>query len=226
LSQLDLPITVAEPLNNINILKDVRAFQADEAVFVSPSPLIGMAINHKDLQLDLTSRELRIQKNMEDKRKQITLMGVLAASVVMMSSLLLLISLYGKNAYLTQLEREIKKIEKVASLVDRMRQHITLVEGRLDAGKRSINISNEIHRLTPNEICFSNINIEEGKQTVLQGRAQEMSSVFSFVTTLEGSPYFENVKTTYTTTKKEEGKEYTKFEIVCQYESKEGDEIE
>ena len=48
-----------------------------------------------------------------------------------------------------------------------------------------------------------------------------MSNVFSFVTTLEGSPYFENVKTTYTTTKKDQGQEYTKFEIICMYEKKE-----
>jgi hypothetical protein len=48
-----------------------------------------------------------------------------------------------------------------------------------------------------------------------------MSNVFSFVTTLEGSPFFENVSTTYTTTKKEEGEEYTKFEIICNYEKDE-----
>ncbi|HQP10991.1 MAG TPA: pilus assembly protein PilM [Candidatus Omnitrophota bacterium] len=221
MAQVDLPVAVTEPLNNIKTLKDVRAFRSDDAVFVSPSPLVGMAVNNKDLQLDLTSRELRIQKDMDQKRKQIMVMGVLAASIVMIGSLLLLISLYSKNAYLTQLEREIKKIEKVANLVDRMRQHITLVKERLDAGRRSINISDEIHKLTPKEICFTNINIEEDSQTVLQGRAKEMSNVFSFVTVLENSPYFENVKTTYTTTKKEQGEEYTKFEIICLYERKE-----
>ena len=48
-----------------------------------------------------------------------------------------------------------------------------------------------------------------------------MSNVFSFVTTLEDSSYFENVKTTYTTTKKDQGDEYTKFEIICMYEGQE-----
>jgi len=148
-------------------------------------------------------------------------MGVLAASVVMVGSLLLLASLYIKSSYLTQIEREIKKIEKVANFVDRMRRHISLVEGRLDARPRSVNIFHEVHKLTPEEIYFTNINIEEGNRAVLQGRAKEMSNVFSFVTTLEGSPYFENVKTTYTTTKKEQGEEYTKFEIICMYEKEE-----
>ena len=48
-----------------------------------------------------------------------------------------------------------------------------------------------------------------------------MSDVFKFITTLENSPYFENVKTTYTTTKKEEEDiEYAEFEIICAYENK------
>src|SRR3989338_9111450 len=99
-----------------------------------------------------------------------------------------------------------------------MRKHISLVEERLSAQRRSINVLHEIAKLTQRDIYFTNINIEERNQTTLQGRADVMSNVFSFVTTLEGSPYFENVKTTYTTTKKEKGEEYTRFEIICMYE--------
>ena len=139
-------------------------------------------------------------------------------TVVTVGSLCLLISIYTKNSYLTQLKKQIAQIEKEAGYVERMRKHIDLVEGRLDAKQRSINVLHEVHKLTPKEIYFTNINIEEKKRTTLQGRATAMSIVFSFVTTLEGSPYFENVATTYTTTKKEKGEEYTKFEIICMYE--------
>ena len=52
----------------------------------------------------------------------------------------------------------------------------------------------------------------------MQGRAAAMSNVFEFVTTLENSPFFENVKTTYTTTKKDKDTEYAKFEIICMNE--------
>ena len=117
-------------------------------------------MKNKELQLDLTSSELRIQKGMEQKRKQITVMGILAASIVMMGSLLLLLSIYMENIYLAQIKDQIKKIEKVASHVERMRRHIYLVEGRLDAGQRSLNTFYEIHKLTPQEIYFTNINME------------------------------------------------------------------
>ena len=225
-AQLNLPVTVTDALNNIKVRNNIRIFRDDNCVFVSPSPLLGMAIRKDDLKLDLTSNELRIQKEMEQRRREITLMGILAASVALVLSLLLLIRIYSKSSYLAQIKQEIAKIEKVADQVERMRRHIYLVESRLDARRRSVNILHEVHKLTPKEIYYTNIDIEEGKQAVLQGRATEMSSVFSFVTMLEDSPYFENVKTTYTTTQKDQNEEYTKFEIICMYESEEGYEGE
>ena len=177
-----------------------------------------MALDAAALELDLTSSELRIKKQMEGRRKQITVTGVLVLSIIMMLSTLFFIVFYGKSSYLVGIKKSVARIEKEASEVERMRSSISLVKGRLDAKKNSINILHEISRLTPQEIYFTNINIEENKQTVLQGRAAAMSNVFEFVTTLENSPYFENVQTTYTTTKKEKDTEYAKFEIICMHE--------
>jgi len=217
-AQLNLSIRLTEPFQNIKLRGDIHVFSDEDFLFISPSPLLGMVVRHGDLQMDLTSNELRIQREMEQKRKQITLMGILAASVVLLISLLVIIQIYNKNAYLMQIKKQIAKIEKEASHVERMRRYINLVEGRLDAKYRSLNVLNEIHKLTPKEIYFTNINIEEKNRAIIQGRASAMSNVFSFVTTLEESPYFENVKTTYTTTKKDKDEEYAKFEIICLYE--------
>ncbi len=213
-----LPTVATEATHQVNLNKGLKLFEKDEGRFVSPCPLIGMALEAGGLELDLTSSELRIKKQMEGRRKQITVTGVLALSIVMMLSTLFVIGFYGKSSYLAQIKRSIANIEKDASEVEKMRSSINLVKGRLDAKKSSINILNEISRLTPKEIYFTNINIEEDRQTVLQGRAAAMSNVFEFVTTLENSPYFENVQTTYTTTKKEKETEYAKFEIICMHE--------
>lgn len=220
-TQLKLPVTVGDPLNNMKVRSNIRVFRDEEAKYVSPSPLLGMAVKHKELKLDLTSNELRIQKNMEGKRQQITLTGILAASLVMVASLILLIQIYFKTTYLEEIKKEVAKIEKVAGHVERMRRQVYLAESRLDAELRSINVVKEIHQLTPREIYYTNIDIDEEGKVVLQGRASEMSNVFSFVTTLERSLYFEGVKNTYTTTKKDEAGEYTKFEIICMFEGEE-----
>ena len=147
-------------------------------------------------------------------------MSVLVASIVMTASIFLLANIYNKNIYLTQLKQKITKIKTASTELEKMRLIINLVERRLDAKGASINILNEIYKLTLKEISLISINIDETNQVVLKGRAFAMSDVFKFITTLENSPYFENVKTTYTTTKKEEDIEYAEFEIICAYENK------
>ncbi len=217
-AKVEVPVVMTDPTHLVNLAKGLTLFGKDEGRFVSPCPLIGISLSATALELDLTSSELRIKKQMEGRRKQLTVTGVLIFSIITVFSMLFSIIFLNKSSYLMQLKKSLSSIEKDALEVEQMRASINLVKGRLDAKKSSINILQEISRLTPKEIYFTNINIEEDKQTVLQGRAAAMSNVFEFVTTLENSPYFENVQTTYTTTKKEKETEYAKFEIICMHE--------
>ncbi|MFH1381054.1 MAG: PilN domain-containing protein [Candidatus Omnitrophota bacterium] len=217
-SGLDMPVEVTDPLKGVRIKKDANILREDSFTSISISPLIGVAIKHKELTLDLTPEEVRIQKFMEEKRKQLTVMGILFASIVMMASLLLLTNICNKNAYLEQLKQKIAGIKNESMEVEKMRLRIDLVERRLDAKGASINILNEIFKLTPDQVYLTGINIKEKKEAILKGRASAMSDVFKFITILEDSPYFENVKTAYATTKKEKNTEYATFEIMCVYE--------
>ncbi|MCQ9207356.1 MAG: pilus assembly protein PilM [Omnitrophica bacterium] len=219
-SRLDIPTETTSPTRNLCIKKSVGILPDEDFRMVSPSALFGMAMNYRDLELDLTPEEARIHKSMEEKRKSLTVMGVLILTIALLFSSLLLGGIYTRTVYLKELQSKISKIEKTADEARRMRLRIDLVEKRLDAKGSTINILHEIHRLTPSEIHFSNINIEEKKQAILKGRAQAMSDVFRFVTTIENSPYFQNAKTTYTTTKKEKNVEYADFEIISTYEKR------
>lgn len=213
-----VPVVMTDPTYQVPLSKGLKLFENDEGRFISPCPLIGLCLGANALELDLTSSELRIKKQMESRRKELTVTGVLALSILMMLSTLIFAISYNKSSYLSQLKRSVASIEKDAQEVEQMRSSINLVKDRLNAKKSSINILHEIQKLTPKEIYFTNINIEEDKQTILQGRAAAMSNVFAFITILENSGYFENVQTTYTTTKKEKDTEYAKFEIICMHE--------
>ena len=217
-AKLDIPAEVIDPARNIRIKKNLSIVPGTSSGLISTSSLFGVALGHEKLELDLTPAEARIHKLMEEKRRTLTVMGVLFLSIAMIGSSLLLADIYNKSIYLRQLKRKISRIEKTADEARRMRLRIDLVEKRLDAKGSSINILNEIHKLTPKEIYFTGINIEEKRQAILKGRALAMSDVFRFVTTVEESAYFKDAKTTYTTTKKEEGIEYADFEIICSYD--------
>jgi len=217
-AKLDIPAETTLPAKNIRMKKGLGVLPDEVAKFVSPSALYGMAMKHKEIEFDLTPQEARIHKLMEEKRKSLTTLGILFAAIATVVSSILLADIYNRTIYLDKLKRKIAKIEEDADEARKMRLRVDLVERRLDAKGSTINMLNEIHKLTPKEIYFTNITIEEKKELIIKGRAEAMSDVFRFVTTLEESPYFKNAKTTYTTTKKEEGTEYADFEIICMYE--------
>jgi len=217
-AKLDIPTETTDPFKNIVIKKNVGVLPDEDSRAISVSPLFGIALMPKALEFDLMPQEARIYRLMEARRKALTVMGILFAAIAMMASSFLLAGIYNKTSYLGRLKKEISRVGKNADEARKMRVRISLVEKRLDAKGTSLDILNEVHKLIPKEIYFTSINIEEKKQAILKGRASAMSDVFRFVTTLENSPYFKNAKTTYTTTKKEEDKEYADFEIICMYE--------
>ncbi len=214
-ARLDVPVEPAVEVKNMRLKDGINVLQDPNFNFISVSALFGIAIKHKEISLDLTPPELRIQINMAEKSRQLLIMGILFTSIVMVSSLFILTSIYSKNSYLSELKDKIAKIEKDATAVEKMRLRINMVEKRLNAKAASINILNEIYKLTPKEMYLTSINIEEKNKTILRGRANAMSDVFKYVTTLEASDLFDNVSATYTSTKKENNIEYTEFEITC-----------
>ncbi len=218
-AKLDMPAESAGALKNMRVKKGARSLgDENNFKFISISPLIGIAMKGDDIALDLTTSESRIQKVMEENRKSLMVTGVLAAAIALTVSFVFLTFVHNKVAYLREVKKKIVKIEPNAREVGKMRMRISLIEKRLDAKGASINILNEIYKLIPREIYLTGINIHEKRELILKGRADEMSDVFRFITTLENSGMFTNVKTSYTTTKKDGNTEYADFEIICLYE--------
>ena len=217
-ANMEMPVENTDQLKNIRVRDDIAALRSESFRFVSLTQLLGVSAADKEPQIDLTTGEQKVQRLMEIKRRQLTVMGILIVSIVTMLSFLCLTDVYNKNIYLAKLKRMVSKIGSDADDIEKMRALISLVEKRLDSRGSSIEVISEIYRITPKEIYLTDINIDEKQAIVLKGGGAAMSDVFKYVKTLEESHMFETVKTTYTTTKKDRGTEFAEFEISCMYQ--------
>jgi hypothetical protein len=208
----------------ITIRKDPKMPPSESVSSVSLTPLVGAVLKNITPELDLTPGEHKILKLMEKKRKDLTVMGILFLSIVMIMSFFLFISFYYKSAYLAQLKKQVKEISSESGDIEKMRLSIELVKRSLDAKNSALSIMHEIYSVTPSEISLTSIDIDENKQVVLKGRGFVMSDVFKFIKKLEESKLFESVKASYTRTKREKvgdsDVEYAEFELVCPYEER------
>ncbi len=185
----------------------------------SRSVLLGLG-RKGGTSLDLLPPEHRLRHRMVENRKSLTVMGALTISSVAVLLLLLATRFYSLSFYREELQGRISDIKNISASVDRMRRGISMVESRLDMRGRSLPLLAEIHRLLPEEIYVTRLQLEERGNVVIRGKAKAMSHVFTFVTTLEKSALFENVKATRTTKRRQNQGEYADFEISCQHESR------
>jgi Tfp pilus assembly protein PilN len=212
------------PCEIINVFKDLQmkkrgAFVEEGRLkFLSFSSALGFFIHPRDLEFNLLSQEVLIEKIMEEKRKNLTVVGILFGAVILTLSLLIIIHVDNKNLRLTKVKQQMEKIKEVSGNVEKMRLLINLFQDRIDAKGDPLNILNDIYGVTPDKVYLTEISIQRKGSVSMKGRAVAMSEVFKFVNLLENLPSLQNVQNTYATMNKETKDEYgTDFEITAGY---------
>ena len=215
-AQFGLPCEVIDPFNNL-LGTDKGQVTSTNTRFISLTPAFGILAQHKKLEFDLMPSETRMEQMMEEKRKNLTLTGILFSAIILTLSILMAVYINNKNVYIAELKSKADSMKSASDDVDRMRLVVDLVHERLDASGDVLNLLNEIYKLIPKEVYLTDIDLENSGKIVLKGRANTISDVYKFVTTLAGSVFFEKVRNTYATSKEENNNAYADFEIVAEY---------
>ena len=67
----------------------------------------------------------------------------------------------------------------------------------------------------PKDMRLSDLKYEDGEKFSVKGTSKTMASVFAFVSNMDKSGKFKNVKTKYVTTRNENGVDLADFEIAA-----------
>jgi len=201
----DIPFT-EEGLNSYNNL--VRTD-------LSFAGLLGLGLPVTEHKIDLIPQEHQIGKAVREKGKDLYLMGILLVFILVAVSGVFLGRMYNKERYLGQLKQRLTEIQDKTKELNSMVRGIETIKDRVYTRGMSLNLLYEVHKAITPEMHLVSMSFD-GKETLtLRGQSNEMSEVFSFVSKLEESSYFQNVKTKYATKRKEGDKEITDFEISC-----------
>jgi Tfp pilus assembly protein PilN len=102
------------------------------------------------------------------------------------------------------------KAKDLEEKVERLKK----IKSKIDTKSVALNYILEVSRLLPVELVVTGLTFQKDDSLVIKGRAAEMSDIFKFITTLDASPYFQQVQTRYTTRKKIKNQDINEFEIV------------
>ncbi len=201
--------------------KDAGIKKRLEKDFASDSLLeaIGPAIFGAKAEANLMPEEIILKKSVEKQSREGILAGVLALIVMLCAGALMMSKIYFKDLFLQKNLREqyASQKDEVKALQDRMAQ-TRIVQDYLKGRLLSLDVLNEIYRITPKEVYLNNIAVDEQGMVTIDGIASSMPQVFTYVKTLDDSNLFNNAKRKSSSTKKEGDKDVAAFEITFQLE--------
>jgi Tfp pilus assembly PilM family ATPase len=196
----------------------VKIPQEKTASFAGQVSFLGLisSLNKSDeMKINLIPEEIKLRRALEERGKDLIKSGIFVLFAFVLVFFIFTSKIYFKNTYLANLQANYKSLDADARKLDDDFSRISLIKSYLSKRGLSLEALTALYDVTPLGIEFSDIRFDEQGKFSLKGTAESMSVVFSFVDTMEKTKYFKDVKTRYTTKRKEGLRDVTDFEINC-----------
>jgi Tfp pilus assembly PilM family ATPase/Tfp pilus assembly protein PilN len=219
--ELGAPVEIIDQFKDIPLTEDgLASYNNLIRTDLSYAGLIGLGLPAVEHKIDLIPQEHQIGKAVREKGKDLYMMGISLVFILVAVSGVFLGRMFNKERYLGQLKNRLLQIQDKTKELNGMVKGIETIKERVYTRGTSLNLFYEVHKAVLPEIYLTSITFDGKDELTLRGQSNEMSEVFSFVTKLEESGYFQNVKSKYATKRKVGDKEVTEFEISCPLEDK------
>ncbi len=168
----------------------------------------------QETKINLVPEEIKVRKAIEERARDLVKTGIYVLLVFMLINLILISKIYFGTMYLNKLERKYRPLHDEVKKLEVDFSKVSMIKNYLTKRGYSLEVLTELYALVKDGLLISDIRFDDqqGKFSI-RGTAESMSLVFSFVQDMEKSNYFEDVKTKYTTKRKEGTVDVTDFEI-------------
>ena len=216
--QLNIPCEVTPALSEtIEKKMDSQVVRPEEgASEVSFASVLGLALSPKTMDINLIPAEIVIRKTLEERARDLAVMGTLLLALVSLASLVCFSKIQQRTNYLDELKKDYASIKGDAQEIDRLVSKMKLAKDQIVSSGGFLDVMRDVSEVMPPNITLSGFQYDGKERSVtLRGLSREMSSVFKFLSTLEAVPHLEFVKTRNVTKRTIEDREFAEFEIVA-----------
>lgn len=214
--ELNVPCEIVPALEPFQTSAEPRVLELLSKSPVSFASLSGLLLSGETSSINLMPPDVRMRKNLENRAKELAFLGTLLLTLVMLGSLVGFEKIYKRSTYLEYLQKQYSEIKGPAEDVEKILGKMKLAQEQTQAPGDFLEVLNDVNLTLPDTMNILSMEYSsKDRNVVLRGTAQEMSSVFSFLSTLEAAPSLEQVKTRSVTKRKEGDKEISEFEITA-----------
>ncbi len=210
---LDIPVKTVNCMENIKSRPEVPDISGEKYGSVSLTAVIGCALSPDTLQFNLVPDVVKLRKEMIRRARNLTWFVMLVLTVMVSFSFFFLTEVSLVTARHKSLQQQYQSTLPETENVEKMLDLIKVVNDRKNPEYAFITIINHLHDQVKGDLIFYMLDMDrETGKIILNGSAGQSRDIRMLVTSLEKSPYFENVKETGATIMDRKTKRY-KFEI-------------
>ncbi len=209
---LRMPIRHQTYFNHFAISDKARGV-ASSSKDISFFNLIAPLLLFDKMKIDLVSEERKLSIQIEKRGQEMMKTGILLMILFALVFVCIAEKIYFKSAYLANLKTRYKPVKDDAKKLEQLFLKTQVIKDYLANRGRSLETVIELVDTLPKDVRLSDIKYEDGEKFSVKGTSKTMGSVFAFVSNLDKSAKFKNVKTKYVTTRNEDGVDVADFEI-------------
>ncbi len=213
-NNLHLPVKIAPYLGSLMIPDEIlrAAFKTRYASFLNVmAPLFSL----EEMKVNFIPEEIKIKRSLEERGNDLIKVGVLTLTIFILIFFILLSKIYFKGAYLKNLSNKYQMLDQESQKLEKESLKVRTVRNYLSSRGFFLEVLTELHNISPLGLELNDIRFDEQNKFSVRGSSESMSTVFSFVDSMKKSKYFQDVKTKYTTKRKDGFRDLTDFEITA-----------
>lgn len=166
-----------------------------------------------EARVNLIPDEVKLKISLQKRAQDLLVMGVLFLAILLLGFFMLLSNIYFKSSHARILGDKLAVLDEQTAELEADFMKITLMREYFSGQGYVLDVVAELIDQVSKDIELNEIRYD-GKGTLsVKGIADSMSAVFGFVDNLSKASYFKEVKTKYTTKRKEAGQDVVDFEI-------------
>lgn len=184
----------------VDSAKVVRKMPASPSVkdarykYVSLTPLIGAGLSVDSLEFNLIPDSVRLRKGLDEKARNLTLMGMLIMTVLVCLSLVGTLDILAKRACLQQLQTQYTEMEPKVAKVQQMANIVELTRKNRDPKQNMLYLLSQVPGQLGDDIRLESIEIDTGAGSfLLEGNASSTREIRDFVKRLDQLDCFRDV---------------------------------
>jgi Tfp pilus assembly PilM family ATPase len=210
---LKVPLKHSNYADAFNILPAAKSEIQSTRLVSFLNVLAPLALAER-IRVDLTSEEKRLKIQLEKRAHEMLKTGVLILILFTLIFANVTTKITFQKAYLKQITTHYLPVRESAKQLEKLLAKTDLVKSYLASRGYSLETLTTLYEVTPLDIRLSEIKYDESTgKFAIKGTSSVTSSVFSYVTELDKTRIFKNVKPKYVNNRNEGGKDVADFEI-------------